>query len=288
MRTLAIVIAVALIAAPHAGMAQGTRGAHGAGEAQGQRAGGSRPGGQGGFNLGNDTSSANRPAQANSGGRNSGGGRQGGFNLANDAPSGRAPNAGHPPGNKASGPVPNTNVGNNRGNTTVNTPVRNNNVNNSGNRNVNNSGNRNTNISGNTVNVNRNVNVTNNGYGYHGAVVVNPIYRGPAWGWNHGVVWAPVQTYWGGGFWGAFAAGVVMGAIINSANNQKYTSYQVNPGSPGAQLLTNYQLQQVPCGPPNLVVIYGPNNGVICAKPNHLVAAGNYAVNTDTLTLQSP
>jgi hypothetical protein len=153
-------------------------------------------------------------------------------------------------------------------------------------------GNKNVNVSGNTVNVNRNVNVTNNTYGYHGAVVVNPVYRGPAWGWNHGVVWAPVATYWGGGFWGPFAAGVatavVMGAIVNSANHQTYTSYQVSPGSPGAQLLSNYHLQQVPCGPPNLVVVYGPNNGVICANPNDLVAPGTYAINTDTLTLQSP
>jgi hypothetical protein len=299
-RTFAIVIAVALIATPQAGTAQGQRG--------------SRPqggGGGGGFSLGNDTPSANRPAgHPNSGGRNSGGG-QGGFNLANDAPSSRTPNAGHPTntanrnvnnngnrnannnGNRNVNNNGNTNVNNNgnrnvnnNGNTNVNNN-RNTNVNNSRNTNVNNSGNRNVNVSGNNVNVNRNVNV-NNGYGYRGAVVVNPVYRGPAWGWNHGVAWAPVPTYWGGGFWGPFAAGVVMGAIINSANNQKYTSYQVNPGSPGAQLLSNYQLQQVPCGPPNLVVIYGPNNGVICAKPNHLVAAGTYAVNADTLSLQSP
>jgi hypothetical protein len=52
-------------------------------------------------------------------------------------------------------------------------------------------------------------------------------------------------------------------------------------------LLSNYGLQQVPCGGGGLVVIYGPNFGVICARPNGRVAAGNYAVNTDTLTLQS-
>lgn len=152
-------------------------------------------------------------------------------------------------------------------------------------------GNTNVNVSGNNVNVNRNVNV-HNAYGYRGPVVVNPTYRGPAWGWNRGVVWAPAPAYWGGGFWGAFAVGaataVVMGSIVNAANHQTYTSYKVNPGSPGAQLLSNYQLQQVPCGPPNLVVIYGPNNGVICAHPNHLVAPGTYAVNVDNLTLQSP
>ncbi|HEY1653897.1 MAG TPA: hypothetical protein VGF86_02150, partial [Candidatus Tumulicola sp.] len=94
---------------------------------------------------------------------------------------------------------------------------------------------------------------------------------------------------WGGGFWGPFAAGAataaVMGAIVSS--NQTYTSYQVNTESPGATLLSNYGLQQVPCGPPGLVVVYGPNNGVICANPNARVAAGNYAVNENNLTLQS-
>jgi hypothetical protein len=76
-----------------------------------------------------------------------------------------------------------------------------------------------------------------------------------------------------------------MGAIVSS--NQTYTSYQVNTESPGATLLSNYGLQQVPCGPPGLVVVYGPNNGVICANPNARVAAGNYAVNENNLTLQS-
>jgi hypothetical protein len=46
--------------------------------------------------------------------------------------------------------------------------------------------------------------------------------------WNHGVVWAPVPTDWGSGFWGAFAAGaataVVMGTIVKGANHQSYTS----------------------------------------------------------------
>ena len=84
------------------------------------------------------------------------------------------------------------------------------------------------------------------------------------------------------------ATAVVMGSIVNAATNKTYNSYRVSQGSPGAQLLMNYQLQQVQCGPPNLVVIYGPNNGVICAMPNNLVAPGTYAVNMDNLTLQSP
>ena len=70
-------------------------------------------------------------------------------------------------------------------------------------------------------------------------------------------------------------------------NNTQYTSYQVTQSSPGAQLLSNYGLQQVECGPPGLVVVYGPNNGIICANPNGRVAAGNYAVNESNLTLQS-
>jgi hypothetical protein len=133
----------------------------------------------------------------------------------------------------------------------------------------------NTNISGNTIN--RNV------------YVANPVYRGPAWGWNHGVIWAPAYGYWGGGFWGAFAIGVtsaaVYGAIVNSTTHVTYTSYQAQPSSPGATLLSNYQLTQVQCGPPNLVVIYGPNDSVICANPNQLVAAGNYNLDTSTLSL---
>ncbi len=128
-----------------------------------------------------------------------------------------------------------------------------------------------------------------NGYYYNGRVVVNPVYVGPAWGWNHGAVWAPYGAYWGGGFWGPFAVGAASAALMGSIvyANQTYTSYGVSSGSPGATLLSNYGLQQVPCGPSGLVVIYGPNFGVICANPNARVAAGSYAVNTNTLSLQS-
>lgn len=128
-----------------------------------------------------------------------------------------------------------------------------------------------------------------NGYYYNGRVVVNPVYVGPAWGWNRGVVWAPYGAYWGGGFWGPFAVGAATAAVMGSIvyANQTYTSYAVSSGSPGATLLSNYGLQQTPCGPPGLVVIYGPNFGVICAHPNGRVGPGSYAVNTNTLTLQS-
>lgn len=174
---------------------------------------------------------------------------------------------------------------NNGSNNNVNRP------NNGSNNNINNSGNRTTINGGNKTNVN-NVNVNRNYYnntGYHGAVVVNPIYRGPAWGWNHGVAWYPAPTYWGGGFWGAMAIGVTSAAVFGSivANNQTYTSYQVQPSSPGATVLTNYHLTQTQCGPPNLVVIYGPNNSVICAYPNQTVSAGNYSLDTSTLSLVS-
>jgi hypothetical protein len=128
-----------------------------------------------------------------------------------------------------------------------------------------------------------------NSYYYNGRVVVNPVYVGPAWGWNRGVAWAPYPTYWGGGFWGPFAVGAASAALMGSVmyQNQSYTSYAVSSGSPGATLLSNYGLRQTTCGPPNLVVIYGPNFGVICAYPNNLVSPGSYAVNTNTLTLQS-
>lgn len=131
----------------------------------------------------------------------------------------------------------------------------------------------------------------NNGYVYHGTTVNNPVYyHGPAWGWNGGYAWYPAPYYWGGGFWGAFAIGATSAAVYGSvvaANNATYTSYQVQPDSPGAKLLASYNLTQVPCGPPNLVVIYGPNNSAICARPNNLVAAGNYSIDNQTLTIVS-
>lgn len=131
----------------------------------------------------------------------------------------------------------------------------------------------------------------NNGYVYHGATVTNPVYGAyPAWGWNGGYAWYPAPYYWGGGFWGAFAIGATSAAVYGSivaANNTTYTSYQAQPQSAGAKLLSSYDLTQTPCGPPNLVVIYGPNNSVICAHPSNLVAAGNYSVDAKTLTITS-
>jgi hypothetical protein len=272
MKKVALVIAIAFFASSTAGL-------------QARPGGGG--GGRGGGGGGGGRAPASRPAPSNPGR---------GFNMGNDVPSSRP---GYKPPQQQQRPQqqpnrnPNTaNNGNKPGNGNGN-GNGNNSGNNNGNRNNGNGNNNNINsgnktVNNNNVNVNRNYNGYNN-YGYRGAVVVNPIYRGPAWGWNHGAVWTPYPSYWGGGFWGAFAVGAttaaVMGAVVSS--NQTYTSYQVQQSSPGATLLSNYGLQQVQCGSPNLVVIYGPNNGVICANPNGQVAAGNYAVNENNLTLQS-
>jgi hypothetical protein len=114
---------------------------------------------------------------------------------------------------------------------------------------------------------------------------------GGAYGWNGGVVWAPAYGYWGGGFWGAWAIGMtsaaLFGSIVNTTTHETIVSYEVQPSSPGSTMLSNYQLTQVQCGPPNLVEIYGPENSVICANPNNLVQAGQYNLDTQTLSLTS-
>jgi hypothetical protein len=108
--------------------------------------------------------------------------------------------------------------------------------------------------------------------GFHGSVVHNPHGSGGAWYWNRGVAWAPAPIYWGGGFWGPWAfadlsAAILFGSIADANND--------------------YGLQQTPCGPPNLVVIWGPDNSVICAFPNATVAPGNYQLDPSTLTIVS-
>ncbi len=230
----------------------------------GRPAGGNRPSG------GARPAAQSRPAQqpANRGNANG----SGGFNFNRDV-NAAPPKPAQQPANNG-----NRNNANNNGNRT--------NVNNNGNRtNVNNNGNRtNVNVNGNRTNVNVSGNTIN-----RTVVVANPIYRGPAWGWNRGVVWAPAYGYYGGGFWGPFAVGAASAAVFGAIvyNNTRYTSYQVQPSSPGATMLSNYQLTQTQCGPANLVVVYGPSNSVICAYPNNLVAAGNYNLDTATLSLTS-
>ncbi len=121
-------------------------------------------------------------------------------------------------------------------------------------------------------------------------IIYNPIYHGrPSWGWNNGIVWSPAYGYYGGGFWGAFALGAASAFFYGqiSAQNQTYYSYGVAPGSPGAQLLQNYNLTQTNCAQPDLVVIYGPTDSVICAYPSDLVGPGSYVVDPSGLTLTS-
>jgi hypothetical protein len=125
---------------------------------------------------------------------------------------------------------------------------------------------------------------------WRGPVIANR-YRWPYWGWNHGVIWYPAPYYWGGGFWGPWAIGVtgaaLFGSVIDYGNYAIYPSYEIGSGSPGAQLLYDYGLTQTECGPPNLVVIWGPDNSVICAYPNDMVAPGNYELDPATLSLTS-
>src|SRR5271165_5624985 len=234
-------------------------------------------------------SGGSRPSAPSGGSRPSGGAPQGGgFNMSRDMSASQRPAPSRPPGGgtvanrpPTSGGGQNRPNGGNGNNNNVNRPNGGNGNNNNVNRpNGGNGNNNNININNNNnVNVNRNV-------------VVNPVYRGgPAWGWNHGVVWAPAPAYWGGGFWGAFAicvtSAAVYGTIVNSYTHQTITSYQVQPSSPGATLLSNYHLTQTQCGPANLVNIYGPNDSAICAYPNDLVSAGNYTVDSTNLSLVS-
>lgn len=121
-------------------------------------------------------------------------------------------------------------------------------------------------------------------------MIYNP-YRWGRWGWNRGFIWYPVHIYWGGGFWGRWGLSMnnlaPYGAITDYRDSDVYPSYGVGPSSPGAQLLVDYGLTQTQCGPPNLVVIWGPDNSVICAYPNDLVSAGHYELDPATLSLQS-
>jgi hypothetical protein len=126
---------------------------------------------------------------------------------------------------------------------------------------------------------------------FNGRVIHNP-RRWGGWGWNRGIHWYPAPIYWGGGFWGPFATGglttgLLFGSIIDYQDQAIYPSYQIEPSSPGAELLQNYGLQQTECGPPNLVVIWGPDNSVICAYPNDMVGPGNYELDPTTLTIVS-
>ena len=118
-----------------------------------------------------------------------------------------------------------------------------------------------------------------------GFVIANPRYRAAAWGWNAGAPWVGYSNYWGDGFWGPFALGSLTG--LYDGQQQQFPYYQVAAASPGAQLLANYDLGQTPCGSSDLVVLYGPNNGTICAYPNAIVGPGNYTIDESSLTITS-
>ncbi len=114
-----------------------------------------------------------------------------------------------------------------------------------------------------------------------GTVLVNPRpWGGANWAWNAGRPWTANASFWGGGFWGAFAGAALTTAIWNQT---RFTSPAV--GSPGWALFQNYGLTPTRCGPQNLVYIYGPNNSVMCAFPNRYVPAGFYSVDPVTLQL---
>ncbi|HEY4432929.1 MAG TPA: hypothetical protein VGM99_00885 [Candidatus Cybelea sp.] len=124
---------------------------------------------------------------------------------------------------------------------------------------------------------------------WRGPVVGNP-RRWRWWAWNRYAIWYPDASYWGGGFWGRWSMlnpPALYGSVADYDDRQLFASYDVAPQSPGAQLLSDYGLMQTPCGPSNLVVIWGPDNSVICAYPNGLVGPGNYELDPATLTLRS-
>lgn len=270
MKYLALFLALIIAAAPVSAVAQQRGGGRpaGGGGARPAGGGGARPGGGGGFNFNRDT-----------------------------APAASRPNT------PVQRPAGNANAGSNRHQFNTNTPQQNRNQNRP--NNINTGGNRtNINTGGNTANINRGGNTANVNRGNHTyynssgnrvtcnncTFVRNPVYGGgAAWGWHGGAPWYPAGAYWGGGFWGAFAIGVTSAAVYGAivANNTRYVSYQIQPNSPGATMLANYQLTQTQCGPPNLVVVFGPNNSVICAYPNNMVSPGNYNLDTSTLSLVS-
>jgi hypothetical protein len=125
---------------------------------------------------------------------------------------------------------------------------------------------------------------------FHGNPLRNGHVGGGAYGWNRGVRWDPASGYWGGGFWGPFAladlAGIALYGDVDDGQDQlAYSSYEVEPDSPGSELLADYGLSQTPCGGPNLVVIWGPNGSVVCAFPDGSVGPGEYEVDPSTFTL---
>lgn len=188
----------------------------------------------------------------------------------------------------------NTNNNVNRTNTNINRTNTNNtnNVNRDVNRNVNRDVNQNIDRSIDRDYTNRvNRNVVNTG---NRNVVVNPRSGWNNWGWNGNRPWAPNYNYWGGGFWGGVAAGAITtgitSAIINSDNDDdnysQPTYIVIEQNSPGFQMFSSYGLTQVQCIEDGTqVYIYGPQNALMCARPNSLVSPGYYDVDPEGLVL---
>lgn len=123
-------------------------------------------------------------------------------------------------------------------------------------------------------------------------IIVNPRGGWGGWGWNGGNRWYPNYGYWGGGFWGSFAAGAVVGgvtgALINEATRDNSPDIIIiEENTPGYRLFDSYGLSQVRCvnSDETLVYIYGPQESLICAYSNNLVSPGYYDVDPSGLTL---
>jgi hypothetical protein len=136
-----------------------------------------------------------------------------------------------------------------------------------GNRNGNDVGNGNRN--GDNINNGNRANISGNTVNRNTVVVSNLVYGGAAWGWNGGVAWAPAPYYWGGGFWRALAISATTAAIHGSIvhSNVTYTSYQVQPNSPGATFLSNYGLTQVQCDRPVSLWFTDPTTALSARSP---------------------
>jgi hypothetical protein len=123
-----------------------------------------------------------------------------------------------------------------------------------------------------------------------GPVVANPQAARGSWWWNHYLVWHPSPAFWGGGFWGELALADLglaprMGSVVDDQQHPLATTFGVERASPGAQLLQDYGLQQAVCGPPDLAIIWGPQNGVVCANPTATIVAGDSLVDPAAFTL---
>jgi hypothetical protein len=84
------------------------------------------------------------------------------------------------------------------------------------------------------------------------------------------------------------ATTIVLGEVLDDETNEKVTSYEVAPDSPGAKALKAYGLTQTQCKDgATQVVIFGPSSSVVCASPNSTVSAGEYELDTENLTIYS-